>query len=490
MVAATLGDGSGVGGSDDVGGYDDLPSLGSDDHIGLDGSSSSYYTDDEEEEEEVPMSMEQRVRLVEMWVANPTTSHHWIIREGGVMLDDVMWNVRIRFDAGHNLDRKICSSDVTFLNIERGVISVDGHGVVFQSQGSNSSTVQPTQHTAMCTQESRNVTKGKLKVVVEEEEQEGYKGSDDEDAYDSDNNPFSLERYMIDEDRQIIEGKRLANEEDEYEALGEESKEEHLDYEGDTEVEDLFEKEEEVNVVAIKEPPMQQPASEYDDGHVAPAYVLHTRKKSRDKKRKPRIRYNEKLEQPHQRLCLSMCYKNEKKFREALLSLHITQARNFRYHRNSDKRIFACCKQEKCKFFIIAAVIKGEKTCAIKKMRLQYTFPSSTESSRAPAKSRNDAESTPTTRSQPTVARSRNDARSQAPARSRNDVESTLAEDHSQPQDHNQLQDLLGVEDLSLQGIKDHSVLPELQLLVLQLLVLLIVLVAQEPILDGWLFYY
>ena len=32
-------------------------------------------------------------------------------------LDDAIWDVRIHFDAGHNLDRKICSSDVTFLNL-------------------------------------------------------------------------------------------------------------------------------------------------------------------------------------------------------------------------------------------------------------------------------------------------------------------------------------------------------------------------------------
>ncbi|KAE8806570.1 hypothetical protein D1007_17386 [Hordeum vulgare] len=179
--------------------------------------------------------------------------------------------------------------------------------------------------------------------------------------------------------------------------------------------------EEEVNVVAAEEPPMQQLArkrqklsvrrgattrshssvleevkpdftpssdeedhellfdSEVDDGHESPAFVLHTSKKSRAKKTKPRIWYNEKLEQPHHQLCMSMCFKNRQQFREALLSLHITHARNFRYHRNSHKRIIACCKQEKCKFCIVAALIKGENTFAIKKMRLQHTRHTSTE---------------------------------------------------------------------------------------------------------------
>ncbi|KAE8790139.1 hypothetical protein D1007_35656 [Hordeum vulgare] len=81
-----------------------------------------------------------------------------------------------------------------------------------------------------------------------------------------------------------------------------------------------------------------------------------------------------------------MCFKNQQQFREALLSLHVTQARNFRYDRNSDKRIIGCCKNEKCQFCIVVAVIKGKKTFAIKKMRLQHTFPRSTESSRVSAK--------------------------------------------------------------------------------------------------------
>ncbi|KAE8784992.1 hypothetical protein D1007_41349 [Hordeum vulgare] len=59
MAAATPG-GNGV-----MGGYDDLPSLGRDDHV----------------------------------------------------VSDAIWDVRIQFDLGHNLDRNICSSDATFLNI-------------------------------------------------------------------------------------------------------------------------------------------------------------------------------------------------------------------------------------------------------------------------------------------------------------------------------------------------------------------------------------
>jgi len=205
-------------------------------------------------------------------------------------LDDAVWDVRIHFHAQHNLNRKICSSDVTFLNLyalmhtqgysfsdelyhmknlgrgeereqglelidtniklqqlkkeyehslvlnllvrattpfvcqieadlvrsnysnvcqrreenlatilyrppvvydlsEPAVLAVDQQGVVFHSQ---------------CTQESINFSKEKLKAVMEEEAvlEEGHNNSDDSEAaaYDSDNNPFCMEKYRIIED--------------------------------------------------------------------------------------------------------------------------------------------------------------------------------------------------------------------------------------------------------------------------------------------------
>ena len=36
---------------------------------------------------------------------------------GTCSVEEAIWDVRIHFDALHNLDRKICSSDVTFLNL-------------------------------------------------------------------------------------------------------------------------------------------------------------------------------------------------------------------------------------------------------------------------------------------------------------------------------------------------------------------------------------
>ncbi|KAE8817095.1 hypothetical protein D1007_05300 [Hordeum vulgare] len=331
-----------------------------------DGSSSSYLSsgDDEDLKEEVELSMEDRVKLAEIWVANPTSIHH---RTSG---------------AGSGV-------------VEPAVLAVDPEGVVFHSS--------PTQPTVVCTQESINFRKDKLKAVIEEETvfEEAHNSSDEsEDAYDSDNNPFCMEKYRICEDAEIIEGNKLV--EEEYE-------------------------EEYVNVFAREESPMQKPAKrrkklavrkgpttrshsivleevkpdfipssdeEYDwllfededDRHEPLSFVLPKGRKSRAKKRKPMIWYNDKLEQPHQQLCVYMCFKNQHQFKDALLSLNITQAKDFRYHRNSNQRIISCCKQAHCQFCIVAAVIKGEKTFVIKKMRLEHTCPTNTEKSRISAK--------------------------------------------------------------------------------------------------------
>ena len=301
---------------------------------------------------------------------------------------------------------------------EPAVLAVDDQGVVFNSQGSSSTNVEAS---GFCTQESKNLGKQKLKSVMEDEVllQEGYHSSDNsEGAYDSDN---YLEKYRISQDTEIIDGKRQADEEqladdqDEY-SDDESEEEEQLHYEGDTEVEDPFEMEqkesgdeemeESLNVELAQqlqvEPPKKKqklpirrcpttrthssvlkelkkdfiPSSDEeetgwlmdseDDGHEPLQFVLKKNKKSRAQKRKPRIWFNEKMEHPHQQLCKYMCFTNQQQFRDALLSLHISQARDFRYHRNSDQRIIASCRNEHCQFHIVAAVIKGEKTFAIK----------------------------------------------------------------------------------------------------------------------------
>ena len=87
---------------------------------------------------------------------------------------------------------------------EPPIYAVDEEGVAFESQSSSCSVAHGT---GVCTQESKNV-KGKLKAVLEIEEEEGYDGSggsDCEGEDDSDGNPF----YMGDaDDIEMNEGKR------------------------------------------------------------------------------------------------------------------------------------------------------------------------------------------------------------------------------------------------------------------------------------------
>ena len=312
---------------------------------------------------------------------------------------------------------------------EPPIYAVDEEGVAFESQSSSCSVAHGT---GVCTQESKNV-KGKLKAVLEIEEEEGYDGSggsDCEGEDDSDVNPF----YMGDaDDIEMDEGKkqREYDEVEEEETDDEESEEEEVvHYEGDTEVEEPFQMDEDDKVVSQdeetvivheekkkkkqklpvrkgpttrthssvvqEEEPDFQPSSDEeekgllkeadDDGYEPLSFVLPKKRKSRAKQRPPRKWYNEKMEAPHEQLCLQMCFKDQHQFREALLNLHITQGRNFKYHRNSDQRIIVECNQKHCNFFMVAAVIKGETTFVIKKMRIKHTCPISTETTRVSAK--------------------------------------------------------------------------------------------------------
>ncbi|KAE8814794.1 hypothetical protein D1007_07794 [Hordeum vulgare] len=123
-----------------------------------------------------------------------------------------------------------------------------------------------------------------------------------------------------------------------------------------------------------------------DDGFEPLSFVPPKKRKSREKKRPPRKWYNEKMDQPHEQLCLKLCFRDHHQFTNALLNLHITRSRNFKYHRNSDHRIIVECREKQCQFFMVATVIKGEKTFVIKKMILEHTVPTSTETTRVSAK--------------------------------------------------------------------------------------------------------
>ena len=75
--ATTAGDGDGVDGGGD------LPFLPPSGPAGGDDSSSAYSSDDEDESPLI--SMEERLRVAHLWVANPSSSHEVTHGLGGVL---------------------------------------------------------------------------------------------------------------------------------------------------------------------------------------------------------------------------------------------------------------------------------------------------------------------------------------------------------------------------------------------------------------------
>ena len=128
--------------------------------------------------------------------------------------------------------------------------------------------------------------------------------------------------------------------------------------------------------------------SDSDDDCFQPLSMVPPKggRKSRAKKMKPRMWYDDRRRNPHEQLCLKMCFINAQQFRDALISLHIAQSRNYAYHRNSNVRVTVHCIHESCPFHMVASEIKGEKTVCIRKMVLQHTCNTSTETSRVSAK--------------------------------------------------------------------------------------------------------
>jgi hypothetical protein len=124
-----------------------------------------------------------------------------------------------------------------------------------------------------------------------------------------------------------------------------------------------------------------------DDGFEPLSMILPKGRKSRAKKRPPRVWYDERRLQAHEQLAEHMCFTNVEQSKDALVNLHIAQSRNFNYHRNSDVRVIADCKNKpSCRFYITASEIKGEKTFVIRKMNLEHTCETTTDSSRVSAK--------------------------------------------------------------------------------------------------------
>nr|XP_045086430.1 uncharacterized protein LOC109771369 [Aegilops tauschii subsp. strangulata] len=127
-------------------------------------------------------------------------------------------------------------------------------------------------------------------------------------------------------------------------------------------------------------------SEEDNDGAQIPCVKLPADRKSRAKKRKPRVWYDEQRENPEEQFMKKLCFLDLTQFRRALLNFHISQNRNHAFHRNCPDRIIAVCKFENCPFFIAASQIAHEKTFCIKKLNLHHSCPVVGESTKVTAK--------------------------------------------------------------------------------------------------------
>ena len=79
-----------------------------------------------------------------------------------------------------------------------------------------------------------------------------------------------------------------------------------------------------------------------DDGAVE-KFKLASGRKSRRKKPKLGVWYDESRANPQDQLCLKMCFTDVYQFRRALRQLHVSQLRNDAYWRNNKDRVIVVC---------------------------------------------------------------------------------------------------------------------------------------------------
>ena len=80
-----------------------------------------------------------------------------------------------------------------------------------------------------------------------------------------------------------------------------------------------------------------------NDGAQLPTFRQPNGRKSRARKQKPRLWYDEKRENPQEQFVKKLCFLNVQQFKRALLTFHISQNRNYSFHRNCSDRVIAVC---------------------------------------------------------------------------------------------------------------------------------------------------
>ncbi|XBH97531.1 hypothetical protein VPH35_127187 [Triticum aestivum] len=125
---------------------------------------------------------------------------------------------------------------------------------------------------------------------------------------------------------------------------------------------------------------------ECDDGAENAPYILPNGRKSRAYKAQPRKWYSEERENPEEQFCRKLCFLNVYQFRRALQTFHISQNRNYEFHRNCNDSIIVYCTNVKCPFYIAASVLANESTFGIRKANFLHTCPAVAENTKVTAK--------------------------------------------------------------------------------------------------------
>jgi hypothetical protein len=115
-------------------------------------------------------------------------------------------------------------------------------------------------------------------------------------------------------------------------------------------------------------------------------FVLPVGRKTRTKKQKPRMWYDECRLQSEEQQTLKMCFVDVYQFRRALQQLHIAQLRNYYLQRNCRDRITAKCTEAGCLFYMVGSQIRNEQTFCLRKMHLEHNCGPVGESCKVSAK--------------------------------------------------------------------------------------------------------
>lgn len=258
------------------------------------------------------------------------------------------------------------------------------------------------------TQES--VYAGKKQV----QEEENQASDDDQWAYPCEFDPEEAEAKRKKEEEELLA--TIAE-------MRKKRKDPLLHYEGDTDIEDIFDVQEDPVEVLAAEKPLKKPVKrpgptvnshsqvvrdkipqwvpsddegeqgflkpEEDDGFEPLPFIQPKGRKSRAKKPKERVWYDETRMNAEQQFQLFLCFRDVSQFREALSRLHIVQVRNYHFHRNTPDRIIVWCNVREefgCQFYMVASKITNEQTFCIKKLELEHTCPTNPASSRVNSK--------------------------------------------------------------------------------------------------------